>query len=156
MKQILISTKLLYRCSIIGRIHLYILFLQVKLSALHHNSAIQSTCIERTNDWLMTWYKEPTGCKWETRNAKQWLAHDTTAYTLNMCMHTLPWMQYSNTPNVRCVPPPSSPLPPHHLPSTPPSSPINLSCQKHAFSRILKKSVTDGRTDRPTDGQTLL
>ena len=67
------------------------------------------------------------------------------------------------TPNLRCVPPPSSPpsLPPSSPPPLPPSPllspfpspwhPLHLRGRNHAFSRIQNKSVTDGRIDEWTD-----
>ena len=76
------------------------------------------------------------------------------------------------TPNVRCVPPPSSPPPPAPLinpsPLLSPSPPPNyLRSREHVFSRIQKKNAlriggrtdgpmggpTDQRMDGPTDGQ---
>ena len=74
------------------------------------------------------------------------------------------------SPNVRCVPTPSSPLvttPPHH-PSSPPSAPPpsssslvtmylipSISAVKTRFRGFEKNALpTDGRTDRRTDGRT--
>ena len=63
------------------------------------------------------------------------------------------------TLNLRCVPPPFHPLPrplviPSHDPLIPPfcqpRHPLYLRSQNHAFSHIWNKSVTDGRTDRPS------
>ena len=68
------------------------------------------------------------------------------------------------TPNLRCVPrpssPPSSPSPSFSSPLLPPSpSPrpaLHFRSRNHAFSRIRNESVTDGQIYGQTDGRTLL